>query len=61
MVFLLDYLKYLINNWGLVWGLVGIPCFGPSIKASMMEGSKTFAKDFMKKHKIPTAAYEVII
>nr|CAG8612692.1 8873_t:CDS:10 [Entrophospora candida] len=39
-------------------GLVGIPCFGPSTKASMMEGSKTFAKDFMEKHKIPTAAYK---
>lgn len=38
--------------------LVGIPCFGPSPKAAMMEGSKTFAKDFMKRHNIPTAAYE---
>ncbi|KAL1928652.1 hypothetical protein VTP01DRAFT_2438 [Rhizomucor pusillus] len=37
---------------------VGIPCFGPSPKAAMMEGSKTFSKDFMKKHNIPTAAYE---
>lgn len=38
--------------------VVGIPCFGPSPKAAMMEGSKTFSKDFMKKHNIPTAAYE---
>lgn len=27
----------------------------------MMEGSKTFAKDFMKRHQIPTATYEVIL
>lgn len=37
---------------------VGIPCFGPSMEAARMEGSKTFSKDFMKKHNIPTAAYE---
>ncbi|ORZ22350.1 phosphoribosylglycinamide synthetase [Absidia repens] len=37
---------------------VGIACFGPSKKAALMEGSKTFSKDFMKKHNIPTAAYE---
>lgn len=36
----------------------GIPCFGPSMEAARMEGSKTFSKDFMKKHNIPTAAYE---
>lgn len=35
-----------------------IPCFGPSKEAARMEGSKTFSKDFMKKHNIPTAAYE---
>lgn len=37
---------------------VGIPVFGPSMAAARMEGSKTFSKDFMKKHAIPTAAYE---
>ena len=37
---------------------VGIPVFGPSKDAARMEGSKTFSKDFMKKHNIPTAAYE---
>lgn len=37
---------------------VGIPVFGPSQAAARMEGSKTFSKDFMKKHGIPTAAYE---
>ncbi|OLY83912.1 Bifunctional purine biosynthetic protein ADE1 [Smittium mucronatum] len=36
---------------------VGIPCFGPSEKAAMLEGSKAFSKDFMKKHNIPTAEY----
>lgn len=35
-----------------------IPSFGPSTIAARMEGSKTFSKDFMKKHNIPTAAYE---
>ncbi|KAM7199094.1 putative bifunctional purine ADE1 [Naviculisporaceae sp. PSN 640] len=37
---------------------VRIPVFGPSKEAARMEGSKTFSKDFMKKHNIPTAAYE---
>lgn len=36
---------------------VGIPCFGPSALASRMEGSKTFSKEFMTTHKIPTARY----
>ncbi|KAF2128555.1 phosphoribosylamine-glycine ligase [Dothidotthia symphoricarpi CBS 119687] len=36
----------------------GIKAFGPSEKAATMEGSKTFSKDFMKRHDIPTAAYE---
>ena len=35
-----------------------IACFGPSKEAARLEGSKTFSKDFMKKHNIPTAAYE---
>jgi len=33
--------------------------FGPKQKAAMLEGSKEFAKDFMKRHNIPTADYEV--
>ena len=36
----------------------GIPAFGPSAEAAMLEGSKLFAKAFMKRHNIPTAAYE---
>ncbi|XP_014559861.1 hypothetical protein COCVIDRAFT_23814 [Bipolaris victoriae FI3] len=39
-------------------GLESIKAFGPSKKAATMEGSKTFSKDFMKRHNIPTAAYE---
>ena len=35
----------------------GIKCFGPTKKAARVEGSKTFAKDFMKTHKIPTAEF----
>lgn len=35
-----------------------IQCFGPTQAAARMEGSKTFSKDFMKRHRIPTAAYE---
>jgi phosphoribosylamine--glycine ligase len=35
-----------------------IKVFGPSEAAARMEGSKTFSKDFMKRHNIPTAAYE---
>ncbi|KAI9884752.1 MAG: hypothetical protein M1823_003462 [Watsoniomyces obsoletus] len=34
-----------------------IRCFGPSKAAARMEGSKTFSKDFMQRHNIPTAAY----
>lgn len=36
----------------------GLPFFGPSAKAARIEGSKTFAKNFMKKYHIPTAGYE---
>ena len=36
----------------------GIPCFGPRANAAVIEGSKIFAKDLMKKYGIPTAAYE---
>jgi phosphoribosylamine--glycine ligase len=35
-----------------------IKAFGPSGSAARMEGSKTFSKDFMKRHSIPTASYE---
>ena len=37
---------------------IGIPCFGPEAKAAIIEGSKAFSKDLMKKYGIPTARYE---
>ena len=38
---------------------IGIPCFGPTANAAIIEGSKAFAKNLMKKYSIPTAAYEI--
>ena len=38
---------------------LGIPCFGPKANAAIIEGSKAFSKDLMKKYGIPTAAYEI--
>ena len=38
---------------------IGISCFGPDAKAAIIEGSKAFSKDLMKKYGIPTAAYEI--
>lgn len=37
----------------------GLKVFGPDGKAAILEGSKAFSKDLMKKYGIPTAAYEV--
>lgn len=37
---------------------VGIPCFGPNKAAAIIEGSKVFSKNLMKKYGIPTAQYE---
>lgn len=37
----------------------GVPCFGPRANAAIIEGSKIFSKNLMKKYGIPTAAYEV--
>ena len=37
----------------------GIPAFGPKANAAIIEGSKVFSKNLMKKYGIPTAAYEV--
>ena len=38
---------------------LGIPCFGPRKNAAIIEGSKVFSKNLMKKYGIPTAQYEV--
>ncbi|MCJ1293495.1 hypothetical protein MMC34_005050 [Xylographa carneopallida] len=45
---------------GIEWACraAGLRCFGPSKLAARMEGSKTFAKEFMDRHKIPTAAFQ---
>jgi len=37
----------------------GLKCFGPTEGAAQLEGSKAFTKDFLAKHKIPTADYQV--
>ena len=37
----------------------GLKCFGPTAAAAQLEGSKAFSKDFLAKHHIPTADYEV--
>jgi phosphoribosylamine--glycine ligase len=36
----------------------GLRCFGPTADAAQLEGSKAFTKEFLKRHDIPTAAYE---
>ena len=38
---------------------IDVPCFGPSKDAAIIEGSKVFSKNLMKKYGIPTAEYEV--
>ena len=38
---------------------IGVPCFGPNKRAAIIEGSKAFAKELMKKYGIPTAKYEI--
>ena len=38
---------------------IGVPCFGPKANAAIIEGSKAFSKNLMKKYNIPTAAYEI--
>ncbi len=38
---------------------VGVRCFGPRKNAAIIEGSKAFSKNLMKKYNIPTAAFEI--
>ncbi|TVQ32993.1 MAG: phosphoribosylamine--glycine ligase [Wenzhouxiangella sp.] len=42
------------------FGAAGLKCFGPDAAAARLESSKAFAKDFMARHDIPTAAYAVV-
>jgi phosphoribosylamine--glycine ligase len=37
----------------------GLPCFGPTKQAAQLEGSKAFAKEFLRRYDIPTGAYEI--
>ncbi len=37
----------------------GLPCFGPSKDAAILEGSKSFGKDFLQRHHISTSEYQV--
>jgi len=39
----------------------GLRCFGPSKLAAQLEGSKSFTKDFLARHRIPTAAYDSFV
>lgn len=47
----------LVNGIVDTFSAAGLACFGPSAAAAQLEGSKSFAKDFMARHGIPTAAY----
>ncbi len=38
------------------FSVAGLRCFGPTQAAARLEGSKAFAKDFLRRHRIPTAA-----
>jgi phosphoribosylamine--glycine ligase len=37
---------------------LGLPCFGPKAAAAQLEGSKSFTKDFLRRHNVPTGDYQ---
>jgi phosphoribosylamine--glycine ligase len=47
----------LVNGVVDAFQAAGLRCFGPRKSAAQVEGSKAFTKDFLKRHRIPTAAY----
>ncbi len=47
----------LVNGVVDAFRAAGLKCFGPTKNAAQLEGSKAFTKDFLARHKIPTAAY----
>jgi phosphoribosylamine--glycine ligase len=49
----------LVNGVVDAFHAAGLPIWGPTAKAAQLEGSKAFAKDFLARHRIPTAEYEV--
>ncbi|WP_050029441.1 phosphoribosylamine--glycine ligase [Verrucomicrobium sp. BvORR034] len=53
---------YLVKDRGLanLCAEVGIPCWGPIKEAAQLEASKAFAKNFLQRHNIPTAAFSVV-
>ncbi len=48
----------LVNGVVDAFRAAGLPIWGPTAKAAQLEGSKAFAKDFLARHKIPTAEYK---
>ncbi len=38
----------------------GLPIFGPTRRAAELESSKIFAKEFMRRHDVPTSAFEIV-
>ncbi|MDF3819772.1 phosphoribosylamine--glycine ligase [Leptospira sp. 96542] len=53
-----DPLVFGISDW---CAEINIPCFGPSAYCAQIEGSKHFAKEMMKKAKVPTASFAVFL
>ena len=51
--------QYLVDGISDTLRKDGIPVFGPSKAAVILEESKAWSKDFMKRHGIPTADYEI--